>query len=189
MCGMRILTLYGSTRKEGNSELLADIIVDGLDCTRIHLMDQTIQPIRDQRHDPKGFRTIHDDHPRLVREMLSHDIILFATPIYWYGMSGIMKNFIDRWSMYYADFSFKERMSEKEAIVVITGGDEPKVKGLTLIQQFYWIFEFMGMRFIDYVIGQGNNPNDVLKDYSALAKAEQINNYLKMRSLITSNRF
>jgi multimeric flavodoxin WrbA len=104
-------------------------------------------------------------------------------------MSGIMKNFIDRWSMYYADFSFKERMSEKEAIVVITGGDEPKVKGLTLIQQFYWIFEFMGMRFIDYVIGQGNNPNDVLKDYSALAKAEQINNYLKMRSLITSNRF
>jgi multimeric flavodoxin WrbA len=121
--------------------------------------------------------------------MLSHDIILFATPIYWYGMSGIMKNFIDRWSMYYEDLTFKERMSKKEAIVVITGGDNPHVKGLSLIQQFYWIFDFMGMHFIDYVIGQGNQPNDVLKDFNALAKAEQINHPLKMRSLITSDQF
>jgi multimeric flavodoxin WrbA len=185
---MRILALYGSTRKEGNSELLADIIVDGLDCTKIYLMNQTIQPIRDQRHDPKGFRPVYDDHPRLVQEMLSHDIILFATPIYWYGMSGIMKNFIDRWSMYYEDLTFKERMSEKEAIVVITGGDNPHVKGLPLIQQFHWIFEFMGMHFIDYVIGQGNQPKDVLNDFNALAKAEQINHSLKMRSLITSDQ-
>jgi multimeric flavodoxin WrbA len=185
---MRILALYGSTRKGGNSELLADTIVNGLDCTKIHLMDHVIQPIRDQRHDPEGFRPVHDDHPRLVQEMLSHDIILFATPIYWYGMSGIMKNFIDRWSMYYADHTFKERMSEKEAIVVITGGDNPHVKGMSLIQQFYLIFDFMGMRFIDYIIGKGNNPNDVLKDTYAMAKAEEINYSLKMRSLTTSNQ-
>ncbi|EGK08906.1 FMN reductase [Desmospora sp. 8437] len=178
---MSILALYCSTRRQGNSELLADIVVEGLDCTKIHLKDHHIEPIRDFRHDPEGFKPVHDDHAKLIREILNHDMFLFATPIYWYGMPGILKNFIDRWSTYYSDMTFKDRMSEKEAIVVVTGGDDPHIKGFPLIQQFYWIFEFMGIEFTNYIIGNGNNPGDVLRDLNALSKAEQLNHQLRMR--------
>ncbi|GGA53437.1 putative NAD(P)H-dependent FMN-containing oxidoreductase YwqN [Kroppenstedtia guangzhouensis] len=178
---MSILALYCSTRRKGNSDLLADIVVEGLDCTKIHLIDHHIEPIRDFRHDPEGFKPVHDDHSKLVREMLKHEILLFATPIYWYGMPGILKNFIDRWSTYYSDMIFKDRMSEKEAIVVVTGGDDPQIKGFPLIQQFYWIFEFMGIEFTNYIIGNGNNPGDILRDLNALSKAEQLNHKLRMR--------
>ncbi|PTX51471.1 multimeric flavodoxin WrbA [Melghirimyces profundicolus] len=178
---MRILALYGSTRRQGNSELLADVVLEGLDCTKIYLNDYHIEPFRDHRHDPEGFQPIQDDHADLVRQMLLHDLILFATPMYWYGMPGNLKNFIDRWSTYYADMTFKDRMSEKETMVVITGGDEPHVKAFPMIQQFYWIFEFMGMDFIDYIIGIANNPGDILRDSTAMSKAKQINHQLKRR--------
>ncbi len=183
---MRIFALYGSTRGNGNSDLLADIITDGLDCTRIRLKDYNIQPIRDQRYEPGGFQPIHDDHPQLVREMLKHDMILFAMPLYWYGMPGSVKNFIDRWTMFFEDSLFKERMAEKEVIAVITGGDNPKVKGLTVIQQLHWICDFMGMKFLDYVIGQGNTQGEVRQDLDAMSKAEHLNHILRTRSRQTA---
>lgn len=178
---MSILALYGSTRRQGNSELLGDIVVEGLNCTKVYLNEYYIQPIQDFRHDPEGFKPIHDDHAKLVREILNHETLLFATPMYWYGMPGILKNFIDRWSTYYTDMTFKDRMSEKEAIVVLTGGDDPQIKGFPLIQQFYWIFEFMGIDFFSYIIGTGNSPGDVLRDLNAVSKAEQLNQHLRMR--------
>jgi multimeric flavodoxin WrbA len=179
---MRVFVLYGSTRGNGNSDLLTNIITDGLNCTRIHLKDHIIHPIRDQRYDPKGFQPIDDYHPILVNEMLNHDMIVFSTPLYWYGMPGSVKNFIDRWTMYFDDATFKERMAQKEALVVITGGDNPRLKGLPVIQQFHWIFDFMGMTFFDYVIGQGNIQGEVRQDLEAMSKAEHLNHILRTRS-------
>ena len=70
--------------------------------------------------------------------MLEHDTIIFATPLYWYGMSGHMKNFVDRWSQSLRDTSlhFKEKMKGKKMYVVIVGGDNPKLKALPLIASF-----------------------------------------------------
>ncbi|PTX58449.1 multimeric flavodoxin WrbA [Melghirimyces profundicolus] len=179
---MRIFALYGSTRGKGNSDLLTDMITDGLDCTRVHLKDYNILPIRDQRYDPGGFQPIDDDHPQLVKQMLNHDLLLFATPLYWYGMPGSVKNFIDRWTMYFDDNTFKERMAEKEALVVITGGDNPRLKGMGVLQQLYWIFDFLGITFIDYVIGQGNIQGEVRQDFEAMSKAEHLNHILRTKS-------
>ncbi len=179
---MRIFAIYGSTRRNGNSELLTDIITNGLDCTRIYLSDYNIQPIVDQRYEPGGFQPIYGDHPQLVKEMLKHDMIIFAMPLYWFGMPGSVKNFIDRWTMFFDDGMFRERMSGKEVIAVITGCDNPRLKALTVIQQLHWICDFMDMTFFDYVIGQGNDPGEVRQDQDAISKAEQLNHILRARS-------
>lgn len=86
-------------------------------------------------------------------------------------MSGTLKLFIDRWSQTLRDPrfpDFKQQMRAKQAYVIAVGGDNPKIKGLPLIQQFDHIFGFMGMSFKGYVLGEGNRPGDILLDSQAL---------------------
>ncbi|UOQ46423.1 flavodoxin family protein [Halobacillus salinarum] len=172
-----MLTLLGSSREEGNTEALVKQIMQGIDYTSITLSHHTIQPISDKRHSIEGFTPVHDDYEKILQEVLSHDILIFATPIYWFGMSGQMKVFIDRWSQYLRDsrYHMKEELSKKTAYVVLTGGTNPKITGLPLIQQFSYIFDFVHMKFEDYIIGEAVKPGEILLDSKALLKAEEWN--------------
>lgn len=183
---MSVAVIYGGARPNGNTELLAERAVYGLDAERIHLKDYTIRPIEDLRHDERGFGDVDDDYEAVLDRMLAHDVLVFATPIYWYGMSGHMKNFIDRWSQTLRDQkrpSFREMMKNKTAYVIAVGGDEPYLKGLPLIQQFQYIFEFFGTPYGGYVLGQGNRPGDAANDQQALLVADQMREKL-LRGLV-----
>lgn len=180
---MNVLVLYGSSRDNGNTEQLTQLVLEGVPHTSIRLRDKQIESIHDQRHDPDGFSSVADDYDDVTKAVLDHDVLIFATPIYWYGMSGHMKNFVDRWSQSLRDkrYNFKQSMAHKHAYVIATGGDEPRVKGLPLIQQFQYIFGFVGMPFEGYIIGEGNKPGDVLEDKRAIADAKILNGLLKSR--------
>ncbi|QPC47823.1 flavodoxin family protein [Mangrovibacillus cuniculi] len=174
---MKTLVLLGSTRENGNSEWLAKEAVNGTEYTMVALADLSIQAIVDQRHKEGGFTHIQDDYDHLVELMLSHDRLIFATPLYWYGMSGPMKDFFDRWSQYLRDdrYQLKSELQKKENYVIISGGKDAGVKALPLVQQFAYIFEFMGMTFNDYVICKGVKPGEVKDDTIAVAKVHEWN--------------
>jgi multimeric flavodoxin WrbA len=180
---MSIAVIYGSTRENGNTEALTEIVIQDITVEKIILRDYNIQPIHDQRHDENGFTHIADDYDSLVERMMQHDTIIFATPVYWYSMTGIMKNFVDRWSQTMRDVKFpgfKEQLGTKKAFVIAVGGDNPHVKGLPLIQQFNYIFQFMGISFEGYVLGKASRPGDILNDQVAFASATEMN--LKLKS-------
>ncbi|WP_347553052.1 flavodoxin family protein (plasmid) [Pseudalkalibacillus hwajinpoensis] len=171
---MSIAVLYGSSRINGNTEVLTEHVVKDLHVKKIFLKDYQINDIIDQRHEENGFDSVDDDYDQLIDAVLESDVLIFATPIYWYGMSGIMKSFIDRWSQTVRDKrypEFKSKMAKKAAYVIAVGGDEPKTKGLPLIQQFSYICHFIGLDFQGYILGEGVKPNDILKDEEALMKA------------------
>jgi len=172
-----IAVIYGGTRPKGNTEILTEMAIEGLDVEKIYLKDYHIQPITDQRHTEEGFQEINDDYNSVIERVLKHDILIFSTPIYWYSMSGTMKNFIDRWSQTLRDPKFpdfKKKMSAKQAYVIAVGGDNPYIKGLPMIQQFQFIFDFMGISFAGYVLGKGNKPGDIYQDKKAIYAAEQL---------------
>ncbi|GGE59801.1 flavodoxin family protein [Priestia taiwanensis] len=179
---MKITTFIGSSRKDSNSELLADFVTKDIDHQKIHVRDLFIQPIHDLRHDKDGFQVVNDDYDTVIKAFLESDLLIFSTPIYWYSMSGIMKNMIDRLSHAIRDTRFpqlKEYLQSVEAIVIAVGGDKPTIKGLPLIQQFHYIFDFLHIRFSTYILGEGNRPGDILQDQQALAQANLINQRLK----------
>lgn len=179
---MSIAVIYGSSRDNGNTEELTEIALHGLDVEKIKLRDYVVQPIRDQRHAENGFTTVSDDYDSLVERMMKHDTLIFATPIYWYSMSGLMKNFIDRWSQTMRDSKFpdfKEQLGKKKAFVIAVGGDTPHIKGLPLIQQFNYTFQFMGISFEGYVLGTARKPGDILNDQLAFSSATELNLKLK----------
>ncbi|MBS4193144.1 flavodoxin family protein [Bacillus sp. FJAT-49705] len=178
---MKIATFIGSSRTESNSELLSDAVLKGIKHQKVYIKDLSIQPIEDLRHTKTGFQTVDDDYDQVIKVFMENDVIIFATPIYWYSMSGIMKNMIDRLSHAIRDErypQFKEHLKKVEAIVLAVGGDEPRIKGLPLIQQFQYTFDFLNIRFSSYILGEANQPGDILKDSQALSQAELLNRRL-----------
>ncbi|KAB7709023.1 flavodoxin family protein [Bacillus aerolatus] len=179
---MTIVVIYGGSRPNGNTESLTKVAIQDLDVEEVYLKDYFIEPIIDKRHAEEGFPEINDDYNSVINRILPHDILIFSTPIYWYSMTGTMKNFIDRWSQTLRDPNypdFKAVMSSKKAYVIAVGGDQPYIKGLPMIQQFQHIFDFVGTTFEGYIIGEGNRPGDIAQDLKALSTAEQLRRKLQ----------
>jgi len=179
---MSIAVIYGGTRPDGNTEFLASKAIDGLSVHKVYLRDFNIHPIIDYRHSPEGFPPVGDEYDSVIDQVLPHATWVFVTPIYWYSMSGTMKNFIDRWSQTMRDNrypEFRRQLAEKTAFVITAGGDNPKIKGLPLILQFQHIFAFFGTTFGGYVIGHASRPGDIVNDRPALSAASDLGKLLE----------
>ncbi len=182
---MKIMTLLGSSRKDGNTAYLSNKALEGIDHKEIFLLEKKLNPIVDQRHDAGGFDMVNDDYEELFFDFLQYDTYFFVTPVYWFGVSGQMKIFFDRWSQYMKDerIDFWEAFRGKKAYVIVTGENpHPKTAALPLILQFNAIFEYLNMEFVDYVIGKANKPGDIQSDAYALEKMKLWNQQLKADS-------
>jgi len=100
---MQILALIGSPRKGGNSDVLVDELLahslrNGHAARKVYLYDYDIRPCLDCRRCQKGDHTcaLPDAMPELYGLLTSAEVIVFATPVYWYGPTAKMKLLIDR---------------------------------------------------------------------------------------------
>ena len=85
--------ILGSARKNGNTTKIVDEIAKESGIDVIDLSDYNIS------HYDYESKNREDDFLPLIRRILEeYDTLIFATPIYWYNMSGIMKMFFDRFS-------------------------------------------------------------------------------------------
>lgn len=178
---LKILAINGSSRDQGNTEFMLKLLLQGVEANILDLRKYNIEPIIDQRHDLNGFQSVQDDYDTVISQVIDHDLLIFATPLYWYGMSGRMKNFVDRWSQSLRDirYDFRKIMSEKQAFSVIVGGDQVHVKALPLVQQFALIYDFMGMKNLGYLIGNGTKPKTVQSDQRVTNELRFWNEHLK----------
>ena len=89
----RHLVIIGSARKQSDTKKFVDTIFDGIGHTLIDLRDLKINGY-DYSHDYPQ----EDEYSKIVNQFLSHESIYFATPVYWYSMSSLMKTLFDRFS-------------------------------------------------------------------------------------------
>lgn len=83
--------IQGSARSTGNTNKIATFIGKKVDADIIDLKTKNISGF------DYDLKNIDDDFIPLMREIVdNYDTIIFATPVYWYSMSGIMKTFFDR---------------------------------------------------------------------------------------------
>ena len=98
----KILVISTSPRMGGNSETLADEFTRGAreaghETEKICLYDKTIEFCKGCLACQKTERCmIHDDAAAIVERMRQADVLVFATPVYFYEMSGQMKTLLDR---------------------------------------------------------------------------------------------
>ena len=111
----QVLLLSTSPRKGGNSDTLADEFVRGAteagnSVEKVTLYNKTIGFCKGcLTCQSTGRCVIHDDADTIVQKMLTADVIVFATPIYYYGMCGQMKTMLDRANpLFPADYRFRD---------------------------------------------------------------------------------
>jgi len=88
---MKKLIILGSSRKDGDTKKIVDELISISDWDFIDLNDYNFG-YYDYEH-----KNLDDDYLDLMRKIIAnYDVLIFATPVYWYSMSGIMKVFFDR---------------------------------------------------------------------------------------------
>ena len=110
-----VLIISTSPRKGGNSDILADAFARGAQeaghtVEKISLHDKTISFCKGCLACQKTQRcVIHDDADAIVQKMKNAQVLVFATPVYYYAMCGQMKTLLDRSNpLFPSDYAFRD---------------------------------------------------------------------------------
>ena len=111
----KVVILSGSPRKGGNSDLLCDQLLNGAtesghQVEKISLREKKIgYCVACDACQKSGGRCVQqDDMAEVLEKLINADVIVMATPIYFYTMNAQMKTLIDRCYALYTQISGKE---------------------------------------------------------------------------------
>ncbi|MFW5681753.1 MAG: flavodoxin family protein [Phycisphaeraceae bacterium] len=173
----RVLILCGSPRRNGNSRRMADAAAEGAAAARCHVRlehvdDHVSAFLRDCRtcRNAEGRCTIGDGFETLLRDaILPADGIVFATPLYWYGVAGQLKTCLDRLFCYIAAShpdadAIAPRLMHKRLGVLISSEETYPAATHGIVHQFQEYARYTRGQLIDVVRGIGNKRGDVSVD-------------------------
>lgn len=113
---------------------------------------------------------IRDDAAALVRQMHDADVLVFATPIYYYGMSGQMKTLLDRANpLYGGDYRFTDVY-----LLTCAAEDEQDTPVRAVSGLEGWIACFERARLAGTVFAGGVDSPGEIAGHTALAEAEAL---------------
>ena len=160
---MNILALIGSPRKNGNTDQLVDQILRGSktkghSAEKLYLYDYTISLCTDCRKCKKDDYVccINDEMQKIYPKMESADVIIFGTPIYWYGPTAKMKMLMDRMRPFVANGKLKG----KKAVVVAPSAEGTKAYG-PLVEMFKMSFEYLEIEFVGKIFAKAYEKGEV----------------------------
>jgi len=110
----KILVVSSSPRKGGNSDVLCDEFIRGAkdtgkDAEKLFLRDYKINYCTGCGVCNNTHKCVQkDDMAVLLDKMVESDVIVFATPIYFYSVCAQLKTFIDRCVPRYTEISNKD---------------------------------------------------------------------------------
>ncbi len=171
-----ILIVSTSLRKNSNSEELADAFLKGAqeaghNAQKISLRDKSIGFCKGCFACLKtGSCVIRDDAIEIVKQMHDADVLVFASPIYYYEMSGQMKTLLDRAnSLYGSDYRFSDVYFLSTAAEDADGVDSRAISGLE-----GWIACFERAKMAGTVFAGGVNDAGEISGHPALQKAYEM---------------
>ncbi len=157
----KTVIIQGSSRSIGNTSKIINFIAQKKNYDIIDLHDKNIG------HFDYDFRNKNDDFLPLIKNVIeTYDTIIFATPVYWYTMSGILKVFFDRFSDL---LHFKKELGRKlkgKNMAVISCGSGPEIKE-EFTMPFIESANYLGMHYLGDVhtwINDAAIPEEVLKN-------------------------
>lgn len=175
--GRKVLIIATSPRENGNSHLLANGLYEGAqlanhDAVVIRITPYVKHMMRYCREcrNADGACGLDDRFSEIFRSLYRPaDAVVFATPIWWYGMTAHMKNFLDRIACEISasgalgDQAKKDVMGKRIALL-LSAEESNFGSRLPLIGQFNEPCRHMRCRFVGHVTGLGNLRGEVKAD-------------------------
>lgn len=152
---MKIVILNGSARMKGNTRTALKAIESGIDTEahEVEFIDVAKYKMSgcmgcDGCKKTGGICVIKDDCIEIVEKVAAADMIIFGSPVYWWGISAQLKTVIDR--VYMKNETLGN--TKKKIGIVAVGADELSGEQYALISgQFKCICDYLGW---DLVIDQ-----------------------------------
>ena len=177
---MKAVIVEASPKRDGNSVTLAKEFIRGLsenqmaEITELYLDDLDIKFCRGcwsciKRGEPGC--VIDDDMTWIYPKLNDADVIVFATPIYWWHINAQMKKFIDRLEGL-LDGNGPNNLSGKELILIITYNMEDPDGVYLAIQMFRSISGWAGLGL--KVLKYNASENHVIKVPEKLSEAYEL---------------
>jgi multimeric flavodoxin WrbA len=178
---LKVTAFLGSPRPKGNTDILTSRLVQGAEEAG-HAIQ--VVPLRHLKIEPcigcdKCWRdgepcVLRDDMRRLYLTIAGSDVLVFATPVYWYGPTAIMKAFIDRLVPFNRPQG-RQLVEGKSAILVTAYEEKGPAAVEPLVRMFEMSFDYLGLKFIDRIIVDGVGPRGaVLQRADALDRAREV---------------
>jgi len=105
----------------------------------------------------------------VYEQLAKADALVYATPLYWYGMSATLKNFFDRMICYMSASNPRstevvEKLRGKRVALLISSEERYPASPMSLILQIQEISRYMYQPFVGVVQGFGNKRGEVQYD-------------------------
>lgn len=154
------IILLGSSNSNGETFKVTKYIADQTTYKIIDLKTKHILPFDYE------FNNHNDNFLPLIKEIVDNfELIIFATPVYWYTMSGKMKVFFDRISdCLKTEKETGRKLRGMEIAVLSCGSDKVLKDGFHM--PFIETANYLGMKYVGDVhswLESDNIPNEVIQ--------------------------
>ena len=171
----RILIISSSPRKGGNSETLAAAFAKGAQeaghqVETVFLREKQVGFCKGCLACLKlGHCVIQDDAVEIAAKMHDADVLVFATPVYYYCVSGQLKTMLDRANpLFDTDYAFT-----KAYLLATAAENEPETVEGTVKAVQGWVDCFERCELADTIFAGGVNGIGDIVGHSALDTAYQ----------------
>ncbi len=156
---MKTIIIQGSSRSFGNTSKIIDLLREQLPA---HVLDLKVKNISSYDYEHKNQ---NDDFLPLMREVVKYDLVILVTPVYWYSMSGLMKNFLDRITdCLKIEKETGRKLRGKFLAAISCGSDGTVTQGF--FEPFRLSAAYLGMQYLGEIHTwiEGEDPEAGVKD-------------------------
>lgn len=172
----KVLILSGSPRKGGNSDILCDEFLRGAqeaghEVEKIRVAAKKVAPCSACYYcrDHGGACVHKDDMAEILQKMIDADVLVLASPVYFYSIDAQLKAVIDRTLARWLE------VKNKEFYYVVTMADEPKASANTTLACFRGYADCVeGAVEKGVIIGSGVYEPGRVKDTAAVQQAYEM---------------
>lgn len=134
--------IQGSSRSKGDTNTIVNYIANKNNYDVIDLKTKNIG------HYDYEYKNSNDDFISLMTEIIEkYNTIIFATPVYWYSMSGILKVFFDRISdLLRIHKDLGRKLRGKNMLMISCSNSNTPVEGFSM--PFRESANYLGMQYL-----------------------------------------
>ncbi len=173
---MNILILAGSPRKDGNTDLLVEAFVKGasqkhhIEVVSVH--DYKVRPcmgcnacFRNEQHTCAQ----KDDMHVIYEKMADIDMLVIASPVYFYGLSAQLKAIIDRFHN-----PIRNTFPVKKMALLLVAADSLQELFDSILTQYELCLNFFKIEDAGHVLVRGVKDKGDIKDSKGLLEALEL---------------
>ena len=188
---MKSLGIMGSPRIKGNTDLLLDEALNGAqsqgaEVEKLVIDKLKIAPCREFYGCLRdGNCAIRDDMDDIYPKLLDADIIIVASPMFFYGLTSQVKALIDRcqalWARKYILKQTPPNSARKGAFIAVGATTGKKLFDGSIITVKYF-FQAIGVKYVDELLVRGvDKKGEIMEHPTALSDALELGRRLAQK--------